>query len=64
MGKCCNLLSRNYCLFTFDKKFLKIIVISNRDDSKMNGSGIGLGKNGTVATCNYCSKDVSVINME
>ena len=24
----------------------------------------GLGKNETVAICNYCSKDVSVANME
>ena len=30
----------------------------------MNGSNIGLGKNGTVAICNSCSKDVSIANME
>ena len=30
----------------------------------MNGSSIGLGKNGTVVICNYCSKDVSFANME
>ena len=30
----------------------------------MNGSSIGLGKNYTVAICNYCSKDVSVAIME
>ena len=30
----------------------------------MNGSSIGLGKNDTVAICNYCSKDVSVANIE
>ena len=52
-------------LFRFETKFLKIIVFSKLDGLKMNGSTIGLGKkNDTVATCNYCSKDVSVANME
>ena len=30
----------------------------------MNGLSIGLAKNDTVGICNYCSKDVSVANME
>ena len=30
----------------------------------MNGSNIWLGKKWHVAICNYCSKDVSVANME
>ena len=30
----------------------------------MNSSSIGLGKNDTVAICDYCPKDVSVANME
>ena len=60
-----NLLSYNYFLFTFDRKCLKIIIaFSKRDGLKMDGSSIGLGKNDTVAICNYCSKDVSVANME
>ena len=42
--KCCNLLSHDYFYFTFDRKCLKIIVFSKRDDLKMNGSSIGLGK--------------------
>ena len=37
--KCCSLLSRNYFLFAFDRKYLKIIAFS-----KMNSSGFGLGK--------------------
>ena len=41
--KCCNILSHNYCLFTFDRKCLKIIAFSKRFGLKMNGSSIGLG---------------------
>ena len=65
--KCCNLLSHYYYyyyFFTFDRKCQKIIVFSKRDGLNMNGSSIGLGKNDSVAICNYCSKDVSVANME
>ena len=40
------------------------MVFCKLDDLKMNGSSIGLGKNDTVAICNYCSKDVSVANIE
>ena len=58
-------LSHDYYLFTFDKKCIKIIIaFSKRDGLKMNGSSIGLGKNDTVAICNYCSKDVNVTNKE
>ena len=42
--KCCNLLSHNYFLFTFDRKYLKIFVFSKWDGLKMNGASIGLGK--------------------
>ena len=63
--KCCNLLSHDYFLFTFDRKCLKIITaFSKRAGLKMNDSSIGLGKNDTVAMCSYCSKDVSIANME
>ena len=63
--KCCNLLSHNYFLFTFDRKCLKIIAFSKQDGLKMNGSSIGLGKKRhCFAICNYCSKDVSFTNME
>ena len=62
--KCCNLLSYNYFLFIIDRKYLEIITFSKRDGLKINGSSIGLGKNDTVAICSYCSKDVSVANME
>ena len=58
--KYCNLLSHDYVLCTFDRKYLKIIAFSKRDGLKMNSSCIVLGKNDTVATCNYSSKDVSV----
>ena len=58
-------LSHDYYLFTFDKKCIKIIIaFSKRDGLKMNGSSIGLGKNDTVAICNYCSKDLNVTNKE
>ena len=58
-------LSHDYYLFTFDKKCIKIIIaFSKRDGLKMNGSSTGLGKNDTVAICNYCSKDVNVTNKE
>ena len=58
-------LSHHYYLFTFDKKCIKIIIaFSKRDGLKMNGSSIGLGKNDTVAICNYCSKDLNVTNKE
>ena len=61
----CRVLSHDYHLFTFDKKCIKIIIaFSKRDDLKMNGSSTGLGKNDTVAICNYCSKDVNVTNKE
>ena len=43
---------------------LKNNCLSSRDGLKMNGSSIGLGKSDTVLICNYCSKDVSVANME
>ena len=60
-----NLLSHNYFLFTFDRKYLKIIAFSKRDGLNMNDLSIGLGKkNDTVAICNYYSEDVSVGNME
>ena len=64
--KCCNLLSHNYFLFTFDKKCLKVIAFSKQDGLKMNGmvQSWDQEKNGTVAIVNYCSKDVSVANME
>ena len=42
--KCCNLLSPNYFLFTFDRKCLKVIAFSKRDGLNMHGSSIGLGK--------------------
>ena len=63
--KCCNLLSHNYFLFTFDRKCVKIVACSKWDGLNMNASSIGLGKkNDTVANCNYCSKDVSLADME
>ena len=62
--KCCNLLSHNYFCFTFDRKCLKIFVFSKQDGLKMNGSSVGLEKNGTVAICNYCFKHVIVSSME
>ena len=62
--KCCNLLSHNNFLFTFDRKCLKIFAFSKQDGLKTSGSSIGLGKNGTVAISNYCSEDVSVANMK
>ena len=30
----------------------------------MNSSGFGLGKKMKLAICNYCSKDVSIANLE
>ena len=42
--KCCNLLSHNYFLFTFDKKSLNIIAFPKQDCLNMNGSSIELGK--------------------
>ena len=50
--------------FTFERKYLKIIAFSKRDGLKMNGSSIGLGKKKKNAKCSYCSKNISVTNME
>ena len=38
------------------------MAFSKRDGLKMKRSSIGLEKNHTVAICNYCFKDVSVLN--
>ena len=42
--KYCSLLTRDYFLFVFDTKCIKIIVISKQDGLKTNGSSIELGK--------------------
>ena len=41
-----------------------MIAFSKQNVLSMNGLSIGLGKNDTVAICNYCSKEVSVTSME
>ena len=56
--------SHGYFVFTLNIKCLKIVAFSKRDDLKMNGSNIGLGKNDIFAICNYYSEDFSVANME
>ena len=56
-----NLLSHNYFLFTFDRKYLKIIAFSKRDGLNMNDLSIELGKKMTLLQYAIITLKMSVL---